>query len=174
MIKENLLQRVLEAKEERVHYQRKLINQYQLPLVSFTLNLPGGYFQYRLWKKIMNTAVEAIETFFNKDILYVDIRVAKWGPEGFWVVSLPITNAKEKAIYIEENHPLGRLFDIDIIDSYGKPISRRNLDIAERKCIVCNEKALECYLEKKHTLQELQINIEKIINKGLNPDDENQ
>ncbi|MCC5909073.1 MAG: citrate lyase holo-[acyl-carrier protein] synthase [Clostridiaceae bacterium] len=166
-MQQDLIQRVLEAKEERATYQKQLIAQHQLPLVSLTLNLPGGYFQYSHWEEVMKKAIEATDDVFDKDVILKDTRVGKWGPEGFWVIMLPIAEVKKKTIVIEEHHPLGRLFDVDVISLDGNSISRRDFDIEGRKCIVCNNSAVDCYVGKRHTGEELKSKIDEIINKGL-------
>ncbi|SDY57829.1 holo-ACP synthase [Proteiniborus ethanoligenes] len=167
MIQEDLLQKVLEAKEERAAYQEKLITKYKLPLISLTLNLPGGYFQYSKWQDVMAKALEAIEAAFTNNIVYSENRLGKWGPEGFWIIDLSNISIKKKVISIEDGYFLGRLFDIDVIDLCGKPISRRDFNMEPRKCIVCENNALNCYINKKHTLEELKSKINEIIEEGL-------
>ena len=66
MINEELLKRVLESKEERANFQRQLINKYQLPLISLTLNLVGGYFLYDKWEVLFEQALESIDDVFKK------------------------------------------------------------------------------------------------------------
>lgn len=171
MIKQELLQRVLDAKEERADYQKKLIDRYGLPLISLTLNLPGGYFQYDRWTEVLEKASEAIEDAFLGNIVFKKIRLGKWGPEGFWLIDLPIEIVKRKTIKIEDTHSLGRLFDIDVIDRNGASISRRDFNIVARKCIICDNNAVECYIQKRHTYEELKFKIDEIIEKGLKLDD---
>lgn len=171
MINTDLLQRVLEAKEERADYQKQLIDEYHLPLISLTLNLVGGYFQYDKSGIVLEKASEAIDETFLKNIVFKEIRLGKWGAEGFWIVTLPLEIIKKKTIEIENLHPLGRLFDIDVIGLDGIPISRRDMGIESRKCMICNNSALECYIEKKHSQEELKLKINEIIERGLKPDD---
>lgn len=164
---ENMIERVLEAKEERAHYQRKLVDCYKLPLISLTLVLPGGYFQYNKWELILEKAVETIYSTFLKHIIYKEVRLGEWGPEGFWIINLPAETIKWKAINIENEHSLGRLFDIDVIDIKGNSISRRDFNVEPRRCIICDNIALECYVGKKHKLKELKLKVDEIIEKGL-------
>ncbi|ABR49360.1 Apo-citrate lyase phosphoribosyl-dephospho-CoA transferase [Alkaliphilus metalliredigens QYMF] len=166
-MKQDLLEKVLEAKEERATYQKQLIDNYQLPLVSLTLNLPGGYFQYTGWENVMEKAVIAIDKAFDNDVMFKDTRVGKWGPEGFWVIDQLLENVKIGTIRIEDIHPLGRLFDIDVINKQGSSISRRDFHIKARKCMICNHDALDCYVGKKHTGEELKLKIDEMIDKGL-------
>lgn len=162
------MQRVLAAKEERAVYQKEKIHQYELPLISLTLNLPGGYFQYANWDNVMKKAVEEIDRVFGKNTKATDQKLGKWGPEGYWTVALPIEEVKKKAIQIEEQHSLGRLFDIDVINLEGSALSRRDFNLPPRKCIACNNPAVECYVSKRHTGEELKIKVDEMIDKGLN------
>lgn len=167
MINQDLLERVLTAKEERANYQKTLISKYKLPLISLTLNLPGGYLQYIKWDLVFQEAVRNIDNIFSENIMFRKVKLGEWGPEGFWVVDLFVQDIKKKTIEIEDNHPLGRLFDIDVIDIDATPVSRRDFNIEPRKCIICNNKALECYIEKKHTQKEIKNKVNEIIEKGL-------
>lgn len=172
MIDEKLLQRVLEAKEERANFQKQLIIKYKLPLISLTLNLVGGYFQYDKWEMILEEAIKSIDSIFLDNVVFKKIRLGKWGSEGFWVIDLPIENIKKKTIKIEDSHSLGRLFDIDVVDLNGSSISRRNFGMEPRKCIICDNSAVECYIEKRHTMEELMFKTNEIIEKGLKLDGE--
>lgn len=167
MINEELLERVLESKEERADFQKKLIDKYKLPLISLTLNLVGGYFQYEKWEAVLEKAVGAIENTFSTSIIFKKTRIGKWGPEGFWIINLPIENIKKETIKIEDSHSLGRLFDIDVIDINGDSISRRNFGMEPRRCIICNNSAVECYIKKNHSLEELKNRVDEIIQEGL-------
>ena len=51
MINEELLERVLESKEERADFQKKLIDEYKLPLISLTLNLVVDIFSMKNGKR---------------------------------------------------------------------------------------------------------------------------
>ncbi|WP_352404261.1 citrate lyase holo-[acyl-carrier protein] synthase [Sporanaerobacter acetigenes] len=167
MINEELLKRVLESKEERANFQRQLINKYQLPLISLTLNLVGGYFLYDKWEVLFEKALESIDDVFKKNIVSKETRIGKWGPEGFWIINLPIESIKKETIEIEDSHSLGRLFDIDVIGIDGNSISRRHLGIQPRRCIICDNSAIECYVEKNHELEELKARVDEIILEGL-------
>ncbi len=171
MINKELLQRVLEAKEERADFQKQLIDKYKLPLISLTLNLVGGYFQYNKWEAVLEEASKTIDNTFSPNLIFKKIRLGKWGAEGFWVIDLPIETVKKKAIKIEDSHSLGRLFDIDVIDLDGLSISRRDFGMKPRKCILCDNSAVECYIEKRHEREELMLKINEIIEEGLKSDD---
>ena len=62
---------------------------------------------------------------------------------------------------IEETHPIGRLFDMDVIDTDGQKLSRPSY----RKCIICGCQAQECARTRNHTVEEMQAKIEEMLEK---------
>ena len=60
---------------------------------------------------------------------------------------------------IEETHPVGRLFDLDVIDINGQKLSRPSF----RKCIICGCQAQECARTRKHSVNEMQSKIEEML-----------
>ncbi|WP_207646074.1 citrate lyase holo-[acyl-carrier protein] synthase [Tindallia californiensis] len=165
------MRRVLEAKEERSAFQKEWIARYQLPMISLTLNLPGGFEAYKEWETIFHIALKTIDRAYDGNIVDKHSRLGKWGPEGFWVIDLPAVQIKEKAIDLENSHRGGRIFDIDVLDEKGSMLSRRDLLMEGRVCLVCDEKALLCYREKKHDFEEVKASAQKIIFKGLVTDE---
>ncbi|HOI46415.1 MAG TPA: triphosphoribosyl-dephospho-CoA synthase [Bacilli bacterium] len=59
------------------------------------------------------------------------------------------TVIKRKTIEIEEQHPLGRLIDLDVYDR-GGPLSRSNLAFSPRTCFLCGDIAFHCIKSRKH------------------------
>ena len=164
---EKLMKRVLEAKEERSEFQKEFIARHQLPIISLTLNLPGGYELYSDWEKVFRIASKAINIAFEGSVKHKHRRIGKWGPEGFWAIGMSAMLVKMKTVEIENKHPMGRIFDIDVLDENGKVLSRRDLFMEGRQCMVCDDFALLCYREKKHDYAEVRKSAEKIILKGL-------
>ncbi|EBV0244758.1 citrate lyase holo-[acyl-carrier protein] synthase, partial [Salmonella enterica subsp. enterica] len=74
------------------------------------------------------------------------------GPEWMAAVCAPAMALKQHMSTLEMSHPLGRLWDIDIIDSDGKSLSRRELGHPARPCLICQQDAHLCARGKHHTL----------------------
>ena len=68
--------------------------------------------------------------------------------------------SEDIATEIEESHPRGRLFDMDVIGTDGMKLSRGTY----RKCIICGCQAQECARSRKHSVEELQAKIEELLN----------
>lgn len=65
---------------------------------------------------------------------------------------------------IEETHPLGRLFDIDVLDSEGHKLSRPQY----RPCLICGNQAQLCARTRRHTVAEMQAKIEEMLSTWKN------
>ena len=83
----------------------------------------------------------------------------KTGNEIILAVNYPADKIKELTTEIEETHPFGRLFDMDVIGTDGEKLSRG----VYRKCLICGCQAQECARSRKHTVSEMQAKIEEIL-----------
>ena len=55
----------------------------------------------------------------------------------------------------EELHPLGRIFDIDVIKPDGTKVSRTDLGASGRACILCGKPAFICGRSRAHSTEEV-------------------
>ncbi|MFT4104251.1 MAG: citrate lyase holo-[acyl-carrier protein] synthase [Lacrimispora sp.] len=76
-------------------------------------------------------------------------------PDAFFIKSL--------MIQIEESHPLGRLFDIDVYDADGGGIGRGALGTSSRRCLICGQDAKICGRSRNHGIEELYKHVENMI-----------
>jgi holo-ACP synthase len=159
------LEQLLVAREYRADHQKKLIVKYRLPLVSFTINIPGPQ------KKTPETSIifqEGCSVLVKKlkeadfPIEYFGTNACVTGYEAYVVVKTDERTLKAYMLEIEKEHPLGRLFDLDVIGSDGVPISREVFGYSKRKCLLCEEDAQSCGRSRKHEMDEL-IQIIKIM-----------
>ena len=98
------------------------------------------------------------------------------GYEGYFIVDSRPVDAKRRAVTIEETHPLGRLFDLDVIihasldlpyfEDGVRPIGRQELGLPQRKCLICGKPVRECMRTRSHTPEELITRIESIVEKS--------
>lgn len=163
MIDEKFVMDILQSREDRRDKQLDLIKKYKSSLISFTLNTPGIVKDNEMYREIHKEGMESIENLLkdnNIKIIYKEEINRSTGSEGFIVVDLQALKLKDLLIELEENHPLGRIFDIDVFDSEHNQISRSNLNINSRRCILCHKDARVCIREKNHTAEELYSSIE--------------
>ena len=154
------LEQLLIAREQRQERQNQLLQQYHCPLISLTINMPGKYKLTHDSYLLFNEAVSAIETLIRKEkwlILHQYLHAPITGCEGFWVIAdHEAIEIKRSLIELEQQHQLGRLWDIDVFDPHtGIAISRKMLSIEPRTCLICNRPAKACARSQQHTLQQL-------------------
>lgn len=77
------------------------------------------------------------------------------GHEYFWAVDGDVRFIKENLCLLEDSVALGRLFDIDVIQTDGMKISRTDLGFSTRKCLICNQEAFVCSRARTHSVKEL-------------------
>ncbi|MBS4538415.1 citrate lyase holo-[Clostridium sp. D2Q-11] len=162
---EQSLQDILKAKDERVAFQRELLEKYSNPIISYKLNIPGPVKYNPLIKNIFNEGLLEITKVLEKQKIetsYQKITYQYSGPECFISFKYSPLEVKNLCTLIEEIHPLGRLFDFDILDEKGSQISREDKDMNPRKCLVCDKNAFECGRSRNHELKELLTKIENM------------
>lgn len=151
-----LLTEILQAREDRAAKQRLLLEQYKKPLLCFTMNIPGprkldrdvsaGFF---VGTRLLTDALNGYP------VLYREERLPVTGCEGYYVVDLPAAELKALAIEIEDTDPIGRLFDLDVIDTDGRKLTREELGHPRRKCLLCDNDAVICASTRAHSLEQL-------------------
>lgn len=164
-MEEEILLDILEAREIRRNKQVELIKRYKSSLVSFTLNIPGREKNRKIYREIHKEGMKSIlKALKSKDYLirYKEEVNKDTGREGYIVVDSHPIKLKEIGIAIEENHSLGRIFDIDVFDLYHRQISRKDLGLDPRTCLLCENNARKCIRLKNHSYRELIDEINRI------------
>ncbi|NLI92618.1 MAG: citrate lyase holo-[acyl-carrier protein] synthase [Peptococcaceae bacterium] len=162
----NLFEQILRGREQRAERQRQLIETYQKPLVSLTLNIPGPDKISSPLDKVHSVGVEILEKELknhNYAVVWKEQSVNPAGHQAFLVVDADPRQLKELTVNIEEQQPLGRIFDYDVFDCGAKQVNRELLGLRGRTCLLCGEKTDICRRSKKHTLDELMNCINQII-----------
>ena len=155
------LQQLLESRDRRAARQAELLGEYPgKSLLCLTVMLPGPVKRSDVSLKIAAAAVAAVHSTF--DLQFEELRDLDTGYEGYFIVDLDPVSAKRLAVSLEEDHPLGRLFDLDVITSDG-PLSREELGLPSRKCLICGKPVRECMRTRTHSTQELLSAIDSII-----------
>ncbi|WP_238918559.1 citrate lyase holo-[acyl-carrier protein] synthase [Clostridium sp. YIM B02555] len=167
MIKEKqVLEQILDAREKRAEKQRELINIYQNTLISFTLNIPGVEKQNPTFTNIHKKGIELLEEELSKQnikLLCKIVQTTADGDEAFLVVDAGQWVIKRITTAIEESHKLGRLFDFDVINKNAEQVSRSEIGLHLRKCLLCNNSAKACGRSRNHSVSELLDKIYELI-----------
>lgn len=164
-IKAITLEELLAAREIRAARQQALARQYAVPLISFMVNIPGPYKDTPLNIRIFEEGIIALVKMLESRKIpqvYKQVSYYSTGAEAFIAVECDASDLKTMVVGIEEIHPLGRLFDFDVIGIHLEHHSRDSLGITKRKCLLCNEEAHACGRSKRHTLAELNQKIQAL------------
>ncbi|TQR98361.1 citrate lyase holo-[acyl-carrier protein] synthase [Paenibacillus ottowii] len=160
------LEEMLQARENRANRQRQLISRYAVPLLSMTINIPGPqkssptskYVFHEGYRILMCQLAVNQMTPLHREAYHLPT-----GPEAYIAVQADTQILKKWAIAIENEHPLGRLLDLDVIGPNGRAISRDELGLDKRKCLMCGQAAHICGRSRAHELPKLLEAIKALV-----------
>ena len=156
---------MLEAREKRVERQEKLLKGCSC-LVCFTMNIAGPY---KISDCIMRAYAEGVAKIYRLleqnsiDVLKAEQVIEKTGVEGYIALQQNPFEIKRLMVQIEDNFELGRLFDIDVIKSDGEKVSRSDIGMDGRSCMICGSEGSGCARSRRHSVEELQNHFIKRI-----------
>lgn len=152
------IQEVLDGKERKAQLQQQLMELYNTTIIGLAVNMPGNI-------KYNSLIVEFFGAGLNKlrhRLLFEGVRILEErschlpsGPIAALAVDMTPEAAKRLAVAIEQENIYGRLLDIDIYATDGSQLSRTELGLPARRCLLCDEHFTVCMREKRHSLQEL-------------------
>ena len=181
------LHELLASRDARHATQQKLLAEHSgKTLVCLTVVMPGSVKRNQQSLTAAHAAVEAMRKAFavkeNKGLsplenietpeplvpieslaptlLELDLET---GYEAYLITPMPHLEAKRIAVNIEDTHPLGRLFDIDIINADGVPVSRDAIGEKPRRCLVCDHEARYCMRMRWHTQEDIWAKINEMV-----------
>ena len=155
------LEQLLESRDRRAARQAELLSLHHgRTLLCLTVMLPGPVKRSDVSLKIASAAVSAVRSSFSP--LFEELRDLDTGYEAYFMVDIDPISAKRQAVSLEETHPLGRLFDLDVITADG-PLGREELGLPVRKCLICGKPVRECMRTRAHSTQELLSAIDSVI-----------
>ena len=141
------IQDMMLCRENRANLQTSLLRQFpENPVLSFCMNIPGPVISERNWG-------------IEKDYEIHE----KTGDEWLASIRAKPSTLKDAMCDVEENHPLGRIYDIDIIAPDGQKLSRPNF----RTCLLCGRQAQDCARSRRHSAAELFARTKQLIREGL-------
>lgn len=160
------LEQLLESRDNRRAMQLSLIEQNPgKTLVVLTVNIPGNIKRTEESLIIGNEGVEILRDRFGVEPTAV--RDLETGFEAFLLTDMSEQDAKKLATGIEEQHPLGRLMDIDVFHHDATPVARPEIGHPARRCLICGEDARVCMRRFAHSQTELHNKIRSIVDEFL-------
>lgn len=158
------LQQLLASRDARHAMQLRLLAEHSgKTLVCLTVVMPGSVKRNHASLVVARAAVEALHRAFGGDVYHAVERDLDTGYEAYFIVARQLLDAKRTAVGIEDTHPLGRLFDIDIIDHEGVPVPRSRVGGCARRCLVCSHDARYCMRLGQHSQQEIWAKIDAMV-----------
>lgn len=150
------LQEVLDRREQRAHTQQALQAAHpHAAVISFCMNIPGPVKTDSRIAAAFAAGLRALQHALAArgcTVLAEHTVHQPTGDEWLAAVDAPADRVKALATHIEETHPLGRLFDMDVLRSTGEKLCRPQ----ERSCIVCGGPVRACARSRAHTVEQLQ------------------
>ncbi len=134
-----------------------------MTLVCLTVVMPGSVKRSDQSLTVAEAATNILKHELENRLSYLEERDLPTGYEAFLLVSLSPLEAKRTTCAIEESHPLGRLFDIDVFDTDGQPVPREAVGLRPRRCMLCDNEARWCMRNRTHTQEELHNHINSLI-----------
>lgn len=156
------LQEILEARERRAERQDKLLDRYGSTLICFTMNIAGPEKYTPLIAQGFILGCQALEAQLSAAgvaVTFSQKLPLVTGCEAYYSVDAPAEQVKAITTAIEEWSALGRLFDMDVLDTDRKKLER----YAERKCLLCSQSARLCGPRRAHSVAELQAKTNAIL-----------
>lgn len=147
-MREVTLQEVLDAREARAAAQRRLLAAYGHPLLGFTMNIAGPVKRSALGDLAFRAGLEELRRRLGSALVREELVDAVTGLEAIWVCALPPMEIKAMAMAVETERPVGRLYDLDVIGTDGRKLSRPS----PRTCLVCGGPASPCARSRAHGL----------------------
>jgi holo-ACP synthase/triphosphoribosyl-dephospho-CoA synthase len=183
------LEELLAERERRARRQKELLTEFVpgvASLVSLTLNIAGEEKAFPLAARCFHEEQRAVSLALEAEgiaVLYEEVTENNAGYAALLCIDAAPERVKGIAIALEDRHPLGRLFDIDVIAPDGVKLSRAKLGESGesgggRKCLVCGKDAFLCARSRAHALSDvkaatrlimenfLRIQLEGIIEKA--------
>lgn len=149
---------ILAAREDRVARRAAALESHPGGVaVSVTPVMPGAVKDCILSRLIQAAALVELDRLvgeqgWDAELAYRETAVT--GPEALLVVAADPEAIKRATVELEQSHPLGRLWDIDVATA-SRGLSRRDLALPPRACLVCGEPAHACARSRAHGVAEL-------------------
>lgn len=162
------LQDILAARDRRL-IERQTLLEGGHTVVSMMLNIPGDHKLKADYKLVFETLYIYVKRSLENynQTLYQNKQYPLTGPEGLFAIRGNPKDIKILMIAIENEHPFGRLVDLDVYDVDNVPVSREQFGAKPRKCYLCHLPAKVCSRNKTHKIYLILEHIQNLIQNYL-------
>ena len=171
------LHEILDARERRAARQRQLLEKFHSPLICFTMNIAGPEKNSPLITRGFRYGCALLKAQLlgvSLPVLCEETEDADTGCEGYYVVDGQPETIKALCVQIEDSLPVGRLFDMDVLLGNGRKISREELGLPGRTCLICGGPVHLCSRSRAHSVSQLQEKTQCLLQDALFDQDARQ
>lgn len=154
---------VIRARDSRETLLRAILNETDNTLVSVTTAIAGEN------KSPPGTNALMREVLLNLAGHFEDLNWQAYGcddvlgPCAVFTTSKSSEVSKRICIDIEESMPAARLMDLDVYTPSGHQISRAQLGLEPRRCLICDEPACDCMRLQRHSSESIYAHTTKLL-----------
>lgn len=164
---------LLTSRECRQARQQAWLAQHECTLLVLTLVVPGPVKDSALTRGIFNLGWAALLRLCAEQgwpSPQAEALALATGCEGFVALRVDAQRVKDCAMQLEVSRPIGRLWDIDVLDTQGRILSRRDIGLPERRCLLCGQPAKICARQRRHSSEQLLHEMERMFNDAISAD----
>lgn len=158
------------CREQRAARQRALLYDCGGCVLSFTLNIAGAVKTNPLIEKGFDLGLRLIFSslrYAGFTARGTQILREKTGCEMLCQVEGRALDVKRALCTLEEADDFGRLMDIDVIGKDGVKVSRLDVGLKPRRCLLCDKEAAVCGRSRAHSAESLFQKAEAIMRDRL-------
>lgn len=150
---------MLDARDRRAERQKHFLETSPV-LICLTMNIPGPIKASTEILAAFREGVRRVQSAVGaRPILYE----AFTGPEAYVPLNADAEVVKREMCRIEDEEPLGRLFDLDVLTGNGEKHGRSALGFSPRSCLLCGKPAFACARSRAHSVSELSGEVSRRI-----------
>lgn len=157
---------VLAARDRRVEKQLALLARFGASLICFTMNIPGPEKENDLIRRGFAIGLFQLRAQLRGEglsILHFEQSRESSGFTAYFSVQASGNRLKALTVQIEDGTPVGRLFDMDVLTPDGEKISREQLGLPRRRCLLCGRDAAVCGRSRAHSVAQLQEKVRQLL-----------
>ena len=136
----------------------------EICLVEFSLNIAGAVKTFPFARAAFREEVRELSDRLSRfSVLKTEVYEKNTGDCAFFLLKSQAIQVKKFLVSVEESHPLGRLFNLDVCGPDGISVKRHDLGLLPRTCLICGEDAHVCAEKKSHSMELIQWQTAKLF-----------
>ena len=151
------VQDMMQAREARTQAQRLLLARHPgAVVVGLTMNIAGPVKTGPAIERAFSWGEGRVRAVLAPhEVLFAHAIHEITGPEALFCVRANAAELKRRLCALEDGCAMGRLLDVDVIGPDGGKLSRTDVGLPARRCLLCDRPAPVCARSRTHSAQEL-------------------